>query len=80
MLHLLRNFDVIDGNPVDYMHCVLLGVMKKLLNLWLNSEHHSFDWLVLYMYMIIYMYVPDSVVMTTIMHSDSIHLEKVHWS
>ena len=59
MLHLLRNFDVIDGNPIDYMHCVLLGVMKKLLNLWLNSEHHSSDWLVLYMYMIIF--VPDSV-------------------
>ena len=53
MLHLLRNFDVIDGNPVDYMHCVLLGVMKKLLNLWLSSEHHSSDWLVLYMYMIL---------------------------
>lgn len=78
VLHLLRNFDVINGNPVYYMHCVLLGVTKKLLNLWLSSEHHSSDWLVLYMYMIIY--VPDSVVMTTIMHSDSIHLEKVYWS
>lgn len=48
VLHLLKHFDVIDGNPVDYMHCVLLGVMKKLLGLWLDSRYHCFDWLVLY--------------------------------
>ncbi len=32
VLHILDDFGIIDGNPVDYMHCVLLGVMKKLLN------------------------------------------------
>ena len=46
VLHLLEHFDVINGNPVDYMHCVLLGVMKKLLNLWLDSQNHSSEWLV----------------------------------
>ena len=34
-LHILPTFDVInDGVVVDYMHCVLEGVVKKLLKLW----------------------------------------------
>ena len=46
MLHLLQNFNVINGNPVDYMHCVLLGVMKKLLKKLLNllvSVRHVYN-------------------------------------
>lgn len=31
-----RNFDLIDGFSIDYMHCVLIGTMKKLLDFWLN--------------------------------------------
>lgn len=31
------NFDLVDGFPIDYMHCALLGTMKKLLQLWLDS-------------------------------------------
>ena len=29
------------GVPVDYMHCVLEGVVKSLLTLWFDSKHHS---------------------------------------
>lgn len=35
------HFNLIDGYGIDYMHCILLGVVKKLLNLWLNSINHS---------------------------------------
>lgn len=35
-----QKFDIIDGFGIDYMHCVLLGAVKKLLNLWLDSKHH----------------------------------------
>lgn len=30
-------FDVIHGFTIDYMHCILIGVVSTLLNLWLNS-------------------------------------------
>lgn len=32
-----ESFDLVHGFCIDYMHCILLGVMKKLLDLWLNS-------------------------------------------
>ena len=35
----LHHYDIIQGTAVDYMHCVLLGVMKLLLTLWFGSEH-----------------------------------------
>lgn len=34
-------FDLVHGFGIDYMHCILLGVMRKLLNLWLNSSNHN---------------------------------------
>lgn len=37
----LPNFNIINGFGIDYMHCVLLGVVRKLLNLFLNSKHHK---------------------------------------
>lgn len=36
-----KNFDLVNGFCIDYMHCVLLGVLKKLLGLWLDSVNHD---------------------------------------
>lgn len=35
------DFDLIHGFSIDYMHCILLGIMDKLLDLWLNSTNHK---------------------------------------
>lgn len=35
----IPNFNMIDGVPIDYMHCILLGVMKRLLC------HKTFGWI-----------------------------------
>lgn len=35
------DFDLVNGFCLDYMHCVLLDVVKKLLSLWLDSKNHS---------------------------------------
>lgn len=35
----LVDFDLVNGFAIDYMHCVLLGVVKKMLSLWLDSEN-----------------------------------------
>lgn len=43
-LHLLPYFDIIRCIPVDYMHCVLLGVVKQLSSLWFNSNNHKYEW------------------------------------
>ena len=40
-LRKLTNYDIIDGTTIDYMHCVLLGVMRQLLSLWISSDHHN---------------------------------------
>ena len=29
------------GIPIDYMHCVLEGVVKSLISYWFDSNHHS---------------------------------------
>ena len=42
----LHGFDPMKQVPVDFMHCVLLGVVKMLLNLWLNSVYHEKNWYV----------------------------------
>lgn len=36
-----KQFDLINGFSIDYMHCILLGTMRKLLDLWLNSKNHN---------------------------------------
>ena len=33
----MPSFDVVNGVVIDYMHCVLEGVGKKLLNLWFST-------------------------------------------
>ena len=37
-------FDIIRGVTIDYMHAVLIGVMKKLLELWTSKEMRTMDW------------------------------------
>lgn len=32
-----EHFDLVNSFAIDYMHCVLLGIMKKLFSLWLDS-------------------------------------------
>lgn len=36
-----EDFDLVNGFAIDYMHCILLGVMNKLLDLWLNPSNHK---------------------------------------
>ena len=37
VLRILPSFDVVKGVSVDYVHCVLLGLVRKLLNLWFDN-------------------------------------------
>ena len=43
-LSTIPNYNIVDGNCMDYMHCVLLGVTRMLLRLWFDSEHHGELW------------------------------------
>jgi len=52
-LQLLPSFDVIRCVPVDYMHCVLLGVTKKLVMLWFNTKYSSKEWLEYHNYILL---------------------------
>lgn len=36
----LASFDLVKSIPFDYMHCVCIGVMKKLLLFWTGSPKH----------------------------------------
>ena len=37
-------FDAIKGVAIDYMHCILLGVMKMLMMLWFDSAYKMMPW------------------------------------
>lgn len=37
---LSSNFDLVASIPIDYMHAVLEGVVRRLVNMWINSIHH----------------------------------------
>ena len=43
-LSVVPDYNVLAGNTIDYMHCVLLGVTKMILKLWFNSEHSQELW------------------------------------
>ena len=38
---LTESLDLVDSIPVDYMHPVLEGVTRMLINLWFNSSNHK---------------------------------------
>ena len=38
-LSILQHHDIVRGTAIDYMHGVLLGVQKLLLNLWFRNTH-----------------------------------------
>lgn len=40
----LSKYDVVRGTGIDYMHCVLLNVVKLLLSLWFDPAHSSQLW------------------------------------
>ena len=40
----LGRFDIIRSCPPDYLHAVLLGVMKKLLKMWIRTSFHRKPW------------------------------------
>lgn len=40
----LPEFDIIESFPIDYMHNVLLGVVKLLLGLWIESKNHRHEY------------------------------------
>ena len=35
---------VIKGMSIDYMHCILLGICRLLLRLWVQSSYHQELW------------------------------------
>lgn len=39
VLALHPGFDIVKGMVTDYLHCVLLGVSKTLLTMWLDSNN-----------------------------------------
>lgn len=40
----MPKFDIIRGVPIDYMHAVLLGVVKEMLSLWFDKEYSKSPW------------------------------------
>ena len=40
-LHGIRSYDLANGVGIDYMHCVMLVVMKLMLKLRFSNEHEK---------------------------------------
>ena len=38
-LHGIRSYDLVNGLGIDYMHGVMIGVIKLKLKLWFSNEH-----------------------------------------
>ena len=41
---LLTSYDFVRGNCIDYMHCLLLGITKRLITLWFSKEKEKEDY------------------------------------
>ena len=41
VLALHPGFDIVNGMVTDYLHCVLLGVSKTLLTMWLDPKNDN---------------------------------------
>ncbi len=41
-LHILPSFDIVDGVAIDYMHCLLEGIGKKLFSLWFEQPRTAY--------------------------------------
>lgn len=39
-------FNLVRGVTIDYMHCVCIGVVKKLIFLWTNVHYKQFPWFI----------------------------------
>ena len=37
-------FDIVRGAAIDYMHLVLIGVLRMLMKLWFDQSHRKADW------------------------------------
>ncbi|KAG4077346.1 hypothetical protein HA402_009747 [Bradysia odoriphaga] len=37
----IPDYDLIIQTPIDWMHCVVLGVVNALMDLWFDSSHHE---------------------------------------
>ncbi|XP_063067930.1 uncharacterized protein LOC134459495 [Engraulis encrasicolus] len=44
ILLLLPLFDIVSGFIPDYMHCVLLGVCRQMVGLWMDTCNHTEPW------------------------------------
>lgn len=43
-LSFMPKFDIIRGTGIDYMHCVLLGIVKMMIGLWIDLDHKNKAW------------------------------------
>jgi hypothetical protein len=43
-LVLIPEFDIVRSFTIDYMHVVLLGVVKQFMDLWFNTKYHKSPW------------------------------------
>jgi hypothetical protein len=41
VLLLVKHFNIVDGFVVDYMHCILLGVVRQICTLWLEKAQDA---------------------------------------
>ena len=41
-LHILPSFDIVNGAPIDYMHCVLEGIGKRLCSKWFTPSSNQY--------------------------------------